>query len=88
MFLFVNLIIYIGHWIGSVTYGPLFNVEPLHRSDFYTWKTCIAGYVMYLIISAFGLMVWAIYGIYKCIVWKYTYIDYGTDVNENTYMLG
>jgi hypothetical protein len=83
----VNLIICIGHFIGFVTYGPLFNVEKLEWSEFYTWKTCIAGYVMYLIIIAFLLLLLILYGIYSCIKFNYTETVYGAEVDESTYIL-
>jgi hypothetical protein len=82
MFLFANSLITIAHCIGY----PII-LHQFSKDEFYTWRTSLAGFVVYIIAIATGLLSWLIYGIYKCLLWnaenQFSEDEYGVVVIEN-----
>ena len=62
MFLIANTLIFVAHGIGY----PIIRFY-FHKDEFFTWRTSLAGFVVYTIIIVSGLIVLAIWRIYNCV---------------------
>lgn len=82
MFLIANMLVFVAHGIGY----PIIRFY-FHKDEFFTWRTSLAGFVIYAIIIAAGLICFVIYCIYYCIedhaMRTYGEIEYGVDVPED-----
>ncbi len=87
MFFISNALIVLAHCLGQPIIKSLFN-----NDDFYTWRTSLAGFILYTGIIAFGFIIVLIYGIYRCLMddakQKFTDVEYGVVVHdENTILV-
>ncbi len=87
MFFISNGLIVLAHCIGQPIIKSLFN-----NDDFYTWRTSLAGFVLYTGLIALGFIMIIIYGIYQCLMdnakQNFSDVEYGVEVhNENTILV-
>lgn len=62
MFLISNSLICLAHMIGYPIIKHLYG-----KDDFFTWRTSLAGYVVYMIIGGIGIIGFLLYAIFICI---------------------
>jgi hypothetical protein len=82
MLLGANLLVIFAHLIG---YFPI--KYYFHKDDFFTWRTSLAGFIIYAMIIALLLLALAIWCIYKCIedsaIQNYGVTEYGVAVDTS-----
>jgi hypothetical protein len=76
MICITNIVIMIAHFIGYFIVKYKFG-----RDDFYTWRTSLAGFVVYWIVIGFGILCFVIYHIYECLMFdageRFGKVEYG-----------
>jgi hypothetical protein len=77
-----NLLIMFSHFIGYPIIKYYF-----HKDDFYTWRTSLAGYIIYIIIIAIIFIGWILYKIGECMFYdaeeKYCDDEYGVVIKDD-----
>lgn len=81
MLLITHGLIFLAHCIGHPIIKYYF-----HKDVFFTWRTSLAGFIVYSMIIALALIVWTTYCIYFCVedcaARSFAEVEYGVEVKE------